>query len=173
MSKSPSDVLADIMLVIQYIETRGMVATKACDHAGVSYSTFDKYTRLYPQLANMRKEAEDRLYDRMADALPHIDTDYQYGQSDAKMASVVSGNIKWLLARRRRDAYGDHSTIEHKITAEREILDALNQAKARAHGHTIATSTPAIEHSSLVIDMVVEDGIALTKEDIERAEIGL
>jgi hypothetical protein len=169
-------VLADIMLVFRYIETQGMVPTKACDHAGVSYATFDKYTKQYAELGRLRKDAEDRLYERMADALPHIDTDYQYGQSDAKMASVVSGNIKWLLARRRRDAYGDHSTIEHKVTAEREILDALQHAKARAHGHAIAiaASTPTSGHSDLVIDMVVDEaGLALTKEDIERAEIGL
>ena len=139
------------MRVFQLIETQGMLPTKACDHAGVSYSTFDKYCRQYAQLGNMRREAEDRMYERMADALPHIDTDYQYGQSDAKMASVVSGNIKWLLGRRRRDAYGDHATIEHKITAEREILDALNAAKQRAHGHTVAI---AHQPTQDVVDMV-------------------
>lgn len=130
----PYDIINDIMRVLATIEA-GRVPTVACDMCGVSYSTFNTYTKPdgnYPQLAQMREEAEDRLYEQMAEALPHIKDHHIYGESDPKMATIVSSNIKWLLERRRRTTYGAQSTIEHKITADKEVLDALHQAKARA-----------------------------------------
>jgi len=132
----PYDVIQDVMAVINAISS-GKTPTDACDDMGLSYSTFCTYTAKYPQLAAMRTEAEDRLYDRMAEALPKIFDHPVYGVDDAKQASVISSNIKWLLERRRQKQYGSHSVIEHTITADRQVLDALQRAKARAQGTII------------------------------------
>lgn len=155
----PYDIMSDVLAVLTRI-SNGKVPTVACDEQGLSYSTFVAYTTRYPHLARLRTEAEDRLYDQMAEALPKIYDHPIYGVDDPKMAGVVSGNIKWLLSRRRRDAYGDHSTVEHKLTADREVLDALQKAKARAQGGlTIANATGATEivSQALTIDADVQD----------------
>jgi hypothetical protein len=54
--------------------------------------------------------------------------------TEPKMATVVSSNTKWLLERRRSKAYGAKSTLEVNLTADREVLDALQAAKARHQG---------------------------------------
>lgn len=159
----PVDEIKQVLSVLTLIAEAGLVPTKACDHAGVSYGMFARLTTTYPQLAQLRMEAEDRLYDRMAEALPNIDNDRIYGRTDAKMANVISGNIKWLLERRRQKAYGAKSTIEHMITADREVLDALNNAKARAQGKLVEA---VVDNA---IDLTVIDGMAQALGQTGRA----
>lgn len=165
----PYDIINDVLKVLQTIQ-QGNVPTVACDMMGMSYSTFCTYTKAdgqYPQLASMRKEAEDRLYDQMAEALPHIYDHPIYGTADPKMAGVVSSNIKWLLERRRRSDFGPQSTIEHKLTADKEVLDALYQARARAQGleqprlTTVATD---------VLDLAVVSGEETDDVDLAHDE---
>jgi hypothetical protein len=147
----PYDVIADVLAILNRISA-GEMPTVACDMIGLSYNTFCTYTTRYPQLAELRKEAEDRLYDRMAEALPRIFDDEQFGRHDPKEAGVVSSNIKWLLERKRKDAFGAHSVVEHKITADREVLDALQRAKARAQGEDFGAIVSVAEN---VIDLTL------------------
>ena len=148
-----------VLAVFQRMAEQYELPTEACDQVGLSYVTFARLTATYPQLRDMREEAEDRLYDAMAEALPRIDIHPVYGRTDPKMANVVSGNIKWLLERRRQKSYGAKSTIEHQITADREVIDALNQAKARAHGK--AADQAVNQPLTLDIDdLVLVDGVA-------------
>lgn len=152
----PYDVVADVLAVIDVI-SKGKLPTVACDECGLSYSTFARYTTRYAQLAELRSEAEDRLYDTMAEALPNIFTQKTYEVNDAKEAGVVSANIKWLLERRRQKAYGAHSVIEHKITADREVLDALQRAKARAQGGSFDALSEKVNE---VLDLTIYEGVA-------------
>lgn len=157
----PYDVIQDVLAVLDVI-SRGKLPTVACDECGLSYNTFCTYTTKYPQLAQMRQEAEDRLYDTMAEALPNIFTQTTYEVADAKEAGVVSANIKWLLERRRQKAYGAHSTVEHHITADREVLDALQKAKARAQGGDFAI----LEKTEEVLDLtLLANGAYAPEED--------
>src|SRR5215471_5679778 len=109
----PYDVYNDVLSVIRIIAS-GKTPTMACDDVGLSYSTFCTVTLKNQQLGALRLEAEDRLYDLMAEALPRIYDHPVYGVDDPKMAGVVSANIKWLLERRRQKAYGSHTVIEHQ-----------------------------------------------------------
>lgn len=161
----PYDVIQDVMLVIKTIEG-GKTPSAACDDCNFSYSTFCLYTTRYPQLAELRKEAEDRLYDRMAEALPKIFDDKEYGVADPKEASVISSNIKWLLERRRQKQYGAHSVVEHQITADREVLDALQRAKARAQGGDF--NDMVVEKIGEVLDLTIMNGIASVPETDEE-----
>lgn len=150
----PYDVVADVMKVLTYVAA-GHVPTQACDDVGLSYQTFCTYTAKYPQLRAMRDEAEDRCYDVLADRLLTIHEDI----ADPKMANVASSNTKWLLERRRSRAYGAKSTLEVNITADREVLDALQAAKARAHGRVIETKV-ADDVLDLTADLTVLNGVA-------------
>src|SRR5262245_57830897 len=134
MTTVPYDIVNDVLLVIQTINL-GYTPSVACDRVGLNYGTFTNYTKpggKYPHLADMRQEAEDRLYNQTAEAPPRKSEPPIYGSTDPREAAVISGNIKWLLERRRQKAYGAHSVIEHQITADKEVLDALNKAKSRA-----------------------------------------
>lgn len=157
----PYDVIQDVIAVLNVI-SGGKMPTVACDECGLSYNTFCTYTTKYPQLAQMRQEAEDRLYDKMAEALPNIFTQETYEVADAKEAGVVSANIKWLLERRRQKAYGAHSTVEHHITADREVLDALQKAKARAQGSDFTL----LEKTEEVLDLTILEGVYADPYDI-------
>lgn len=169
----PTDVFGDIIRVLSTIQTRSLTPTHACDECGFPYSTFDHYTRTVPQLATMRKEAEDRLYDTLADLLVRIDAHPEHGRSDPKMAAVISKNIQWVLARRRQASYGDKIVNEHVIKADREVISALQAAKARAHGvrqleGTVASPQPALQAvQALVMDAT---GVLRPETDAERLE---
>lgn len=154
----PVDVISQCMSVLQHIALNRKLPTTACDECGVSYATFDKYTTNIPELAAMRKDAEDRLYDQLADTLLHIDTDVEYGHSDPKIMSIKSKNIQWLISRRRQAKYGDKITNEHVITADREVIQALQAAKARSHG------------VGQLAGPIVEATVAQVKETLEERE---
>jgi hypothetical protein len=146
----PYDAIAEIINVLDHV-SKGNVPTKACDDLGVSYTTFCRLTATYPQLRHMREEAEDRCYDTLADRLLTIHEDIE----DPKMANVASANVKWLLERRRSKAYGAKSTLEVNLTADREVLDALQSAKARAEGRHVETST-----TGDILDLSIVAGVA-------------
>jgi hypothetical protein len=151
----PYDIVTDILRVITTI-SQGYQPTVACDMCHVAYTTFTTYTKAgsrYPQLVQMRQEAEDRLYDLMAEALPRIYDHHIYGVQRDSQASVISGNIKWLLERRRQKSYGAHSSVEVNITADREVIEALQRAKARAQGAIIDSSVK--ETTDVLIDRSV------------------
>lgn len=160
----PYDIMADVLGALDKI-SNGKVPTVACDEQGLAYSTFTTYTKRYPQLAALRQEAEDRLYDLMAEALPRIYDHHIYGVEDPKMAGVVSSNIKWLLERRRQKAYGAHSTVEHHLSADREVLDALQKAKARAQGGII--DVPA---NQLIDALVIDAEVIVDEFDVDTRD---
>lgn len=169
---SITEVMPDVVRVLTYMQTYGKLPTVACDELGIPYRTFDYYTQSIPELSKMRFEAEDRLYDMMAEALVCPDDHPVYGRTDPKMAAIMSRNIQWLLARRRQ-RYGDKVINEHIITADKEVLNALQAAKARAHGATPTVSVPAAKQlTSEVVEILVADatGVMRPETDDERIE---
>lgn len=119
-----------IMVALEWI-SKGYTKTYACDQCGVSTTLFNKYVSDHPMLADLANEATERGYDALADALVTINTS-AHGVSDPKMAAIISKNIQWFLARRRPKEYGDRVTIEHNITADKVILNALARGQSRA-----------------------------------------
>jgi hypothetical protein len=134
--------IQDCIRVLDHI-AKGNVPTRACDDMDVSYMTFCRLTATYSQLRAMRDEAEDRCYDVLADRLLTIHEDIQ----DPKMANVA---------------------LEVNITADREVLEALQQAKARAQGQAMVAKA-----AEDVLDLTVLHGVAsvlphATESDEER-----
>lgn len=140
------------MKAIQLL-SEGRSKTRACDEAGISIASFDHYIKNNEAMGDLFREAEQRSYDAMADALLEIDNHKLYGQSDAKMANVISGNIKFVLAKRRPKEYGERITVDHNVTMDKAIIDALTAGRRRAAiGHedaTIIDITPVNEDAEI------------------------
>jgi len=129
---------------------QGHTLTAACDQSNISVVTFDAYVKREPQLQAMYEEAVQRGNDAMADALVNIDNHKIHGQSDPKMAKVISDNIKWVLGKRDSKRFGDKIEVKHEITMDRAIIGALERARTRTleledqteRGGTIIDVTP-------------------------------
>lgn len=105
----------------------GETTSRACMEWGMAVATFLKHVRADPEMGLQFDEALQESYDRLAEKLVHIDEDFP----DAKMAKVISGNIQWLLERRKPEGYGKRITVENTGSADKRILDALNAAIER------------------------------------------
>ena len=112
----------------------GRTRTRACDEANITVATFDSYVNRHPELQELLREEEQRGYDAMAEALLQPDNHGLYGHSDPKMAKVQSDNLKWFLAKKKPKEYGEKITIDHNITADKAITDALLAGRRRAQG---------------------------------------
>lgn len=116
-------VLANVISRVREGET----TTKACSEYGLSVSTFLRHVRADETMGLQFDEALQESYDRLAEKLIHIDEDFP----DAKMAKVISGNIQWLLERRKPEGYGKRITVENTGSADKRILEALAAAIER------------------------------------------
>lgn len=110
---------------------QGRTLTDACDRANISVVMFDHHVKNSKELQAMYEEAVQRGNDAMADALVNIDNHKIHGQSDAKMAKVISDNIKWVLGKRDSKRFGEKIEVKHEITMDRAIVSALEHARNR------------------------------------------
>jgi len=131
-----------VLAVIEQLRTgAAMTLSEALRAVGISVPTFRRAMASTPELVELYDEALQESYDLLAEKLVHVDEYYP----DAKMANAVSTNIRWFLSRRKPSTYGEHSTIEHRITADKDVLEALLRAKARAQSIEY-TAPPALPH---------------------------
>ena len=161
MTTLPYDYLPTVMEVLDNI-AGGITETCACDELRLSISTFKHYINNSDELQEMYVEALQRGYDAMADALLNPDNHALYGHSDSKMAKVQSDNLKWFLEKRDAKRFGQRVQVDHHLSADKAITQALLAARERV---------PAIEH--LYDD---EDIIDVTPEPSDEelmAEMGL
>lgn len=131
MTPADLELYPQILRVIDMVG-QGRTTTSACDELGVSVASFNRIVSNDDALSSLYHEAEQRGYDALAEALLEIDRHPHYGSSDSKMASVISRNIQWFLARRDSKRYGDKTIISHEITADKAIIEALSRGKDRA-----------------------------------------
>lgn len=109
----------------------GHTLTEACDMAHISVASFERYINDNDQLRQLFEEAERRGHDALTHALLHIDNHRIYGQSNPQMAKVMSDNIKWYLSKKDPKRFGERVQVEHSVTLDRAITDALNAARNR------------------------------------------
>lgn len=148
----PYDYYPAVLYALDVI-SQGDTITEACDQANISVATFESYTRKDENLQELRMDAERRGHDALAEALIHIDNHRIHGQSDPKMAKVISDNIKWLLAKKNPDKFGDRIKVDHEMTVDVVITSALEAARQR--------TAPAIEHA-------VEEAVILAVQSNEE-----
>lgn len=142
----PYDIYPLVMKAITLF-SEGRSKTRACDDAGITIAVFDNYIKNNEAMAELYREAEQRSYDALADALLEIDNHAIYGQSDSKMANVMSGNIKWVLEKRDSKRFGQRLTVDHNVTMDRAIISALTEGRKRAalgHDATVIDVTPQL-----------------------------
>lgn len=154
-------------LVIQVLDliSQGRTKTRACDEANISIPTFDQYVKNVPELRDLFSEAEQRGYDAMAEALVDIDNHAIHGQSDPKMAKVISDNIKWLLSKRRSKEYGERITVDHNITADKAITDALVAGRKRAQ------LAATLDGDFVDVTPVIDNAVAATADELLLQEL--
>lgn len=126
----PYDYYPAVLYALNEI-SQGRTLTDACDRANISVYVFDKYVKNDAELQAMYEDAVQRGNDAMADALVNIDNHKIHGQSDAKMAKVISDNIKWVLGKRDSKRFGEKIEVKHEITMDRAIVSALEAARNR------------------------------------------
>lgn len=143
MMSLPYDFYPAVLYAIEKI-SQGRTRTSACDEANISIPTFESYVQRDTELQSLLSEAERRSHDAMADALVEIDRNSIYGHTDAKMAKVISDNIKWLLDKRDKKRYGERVAVDVNVTADKAIVEALVAGRKRAEQIT----------QSRVIDLV-------------------
>lgn len=124
------DVYPRVLDAIEYI-SQGETVTSACDTAGLSIAQFEGFIDRDATLQGLRQEAERRGHDALADALINIDNHRIHGQSDPKMAKVISDNIKWFLSKKDTKRFGDKIEVQHSLSLDRTIVDVLNAARNR------------------------------------------
>lgn len=145
------DVYPRVLEALELI-SQGRTVTDACDTVGVSIYQFDNCVDRDPELQMMRQEAERRGHDALADALINIDNHRIHGQSDPKMAKVVSENIKWYLGKKDNKRFGDKVEVQHSLTLDRTIVDVLAAARYR-----VAALAPPTDVVDAKFVTVVED----------------
>lgn len=126
----PYDYYPAVLHAINLI-SQGETISQACDMSNISVATLKSYVDKNDDLRDMYIEAETRGADAMAEALINIDNHRIHGQSDPKMAKVISDNIKWYLAKKKPDQFGDRVKVDHSVTVDVAITTALDAARRR------------------------------------------
>lgn len=132
----PYDTYPQVLKAITLI-SEGKTESSACREHGISVRVFRNTVEKNETLKELYDEAQVLGYDRLAETLLEIDRDPHYGQSDPKMARVISDNIKWLLEKRKPKEYGARVAHDITISADHAVIDALARGRARAHGEVI------------------------------------
>lgn len=99
---------------------------------GLSRQLFERMCVEDAELRALRLEAARCFQESYHDLLLNIDDDPVEGRTDAKMAAVISSNIKHVLAVDNPDKFGNRVKVEHNITASDAIVAALEAARKRA-----------------------------------------
>lgn len=154
----PYDYMPLVMEAINLI-SQGYTETAACDDLRLSLITFKNHIKNNETLQELYDEALQRGYDAMAQALLRPDNHHLYGHSDAKMAKVQSDNIKWFLERIAAKKYGQKVEVNHTITADKAITQALLAARDRTR--------------SALPDMEIIDVTPVAQDDEMMREMGL
>ena len=143
----PYDYYPAVLYAIDLI-SQGNTVTEACDQSNLPVSTFRNYIDRDEKLNALYVEADQRGSDAMADALINIDNHRIHGNSDPKMAKVISDNIKWVLARRKPKEFGDRVQVDHSVTVDVTITTALDAARRRV---SVAEQPEVIDASAVPV----------------------
>lgn len=145
----PSYNYASAVLYAINLVGQGVTLTSACDQANVPITTYKQLVEMDETLKALHEDAVQRGNDALVDALIDVDTHRIYGHTDSKMAKVQSDNIKWVLAKRDPERFGEKISVKHDVTLDRVITDVLMAAKQRSDP---ALPAPYIEDAVIVDD---------------------
>lgn len=120
----PAVTFAKALDVIKLV-SEGETVLHACEAAFIQVQQFRASCKREPALQTMLAEAEETRDDILADML----VDVEKLPSDPKMASVISGNIKFLIERRRPTKYGKvPEAVNPDSDQNRLLAEALRAA---------------------------------------------
>ena len=119
--------------------SQGHSLTVACEKSNISVRVYNTYVKRSEELQELHNEAMVLRNDALTDVLLNIDNDKVHGRTDAKMAKVISDNIKWALEKNDPRRFGQRVEIKHELTLDRAIIAALDAAKDRIPALTDGT----------------------------------
>ena len=150
---SQFDVSARVIQAIDLI-SQGHTNTVACKRVGISVMTLQRFLKDNTEVAELYDEAQQVGHDTLADALvTPADLGALSGAADEKELKLVSENVKWLLARRDKNRFGDAVTVTHNITADKAIVNALQRGQERAMQRRLEQQQ---EKSNVIEDVAFE-----------------
>ena len=162
---APSVIVPKVMEAIRWI-TEGKLPVEARELTGLSHAQWNKWTKIEP-LATFLAEAMTDGRDHMAQMLVRMDKDPTM-PVDPRWGKIISENIKWYLSKMDTRRYGDKVQIDHHISADKEILMALDRAKERStaiEGEATRITAKALPHPTRGERLAEAHGEAIT--DIE------
>lgn len=115
--------MAKAVAVIQMV-AEGETVHLACELQFISVASFRSGLKKEVALQEMLDEALRYRNDTLSDMLVNIDKHH----SDARMASVISKNIQWVLERNEPEKFGARVTIHGGTEASAALAEALNKA---------------------------------------------
>lgn len=140
MSIATYDNLPKVLQVLERL-CQGHTLTAACQMERITSVQFKRFVASDVNLQAAFEDAEQRGYDTMADLLLNPFDNLIFGDTDVKKIKIICENIKWYLSRKRPTQYGDKSVVEHQITADRAIIDAMQAGKQRVIDNVITDVT--------------------------------
>jgi len=161
----PAETFPKFMQVLDYIR-QGQLPTRACRTAETSWTAMKQAMKKHPELAEMFEEALLECRDQMLEILVEIDTSdprTMYGNTDAKMATVISNNIKWVLEkmwpekfvqRLRVDTGRSDDVIIAALQTAQMGMAVSMQARPLPIALPVAAPLPAPERHGDVLDLV-------------------
>lgn len=118
--------MAKALTVVQLVAA-GETVHQACEKAFVTVAAFRAAVKREPLLQPMLEEAMEIRNSIMNDMLVNIDKHVP----DAKMASVISKNIQWVLERNDPQKFGARVTLEGGNEASKLLALALTESIKR------------------------------------------
>lgn len=140
-STLPSVTMSKAVSVVHLVAA-GETVTQACKLNFITVTGFRAACKREPDLQTMLDEAMAIRNDTLNDMLINIHLTH----SDARMASVVSKNIQWVLERSEPEKFGARLTLNTENESSRLLAEALNEAIKRVplprqNGQTITDVT--------------------------------
>lgn len=126
----PAETFPKFMQVIDFIR-QGYLPTRACRQAETSWTAMKRAMASHPELAEMFEDALLECRDQMLEILVEIDTKdvrTPYGNTDPKMAAVISKNIMWVLEKMWPEKFVQRLRVESNRSDD-VIIAALQTAQ--------------------------------------------
>lgn len=127
---------------------------------GVHVATICQWRLDNPSFDESYRRAQETGFEVQADQLFDIPHEIE----DVNKARLLSDNIKWVLARRARDRYGDKLDVNLNQTVD--IKGALADARSRVRDVGPAVITQVIESSKQ--NQVSATGLETCEDDTEK-----
>lgn len=128
------------------LASEGKTAKEIREALFITQSMFNRYCESNPIFQSNFARARQEGLEEIADSLQTIADD----EKDVLRARLKSENLRWVLSKRKPHVYGDR--IEVNMNQTVSVLDALNEAKARALPDVLSSAKVLPDNSNYKVE---------------------